>query len=173
MEFIIISIIIIVIIVLVAISNNKSKECAFSEFQSKIKELGYEIENVQNSSYNYIIKNEQITFLVKLINIPQYAEIQINNKTTWEIKYGAGNTLGKAQPYSKYLKDITTFVNLQPSNNEIKVVIASPHPKKMVKWINECEIVFIDPYTDVYGLRLISYKDLRLFKNPYNIKEDE
>ena len=35
--------------------------------------------------------------------------------------------------------------------------------EKMVKYINECEIVFVTPKTDVYGVKLISLNDLTLF----------
>lgn len=171
--YIIIAIIVIIIIIIVSLFNNKNKETAYTTFKNNIKELGYEITEVNNEPYHLIIKNDQVTFLAKLIEIPQYAEIQVNNNITWEIKYGAGNTPGKPQPYSKYLKDISSFVKLQPENNEIKLVIASPAPKKITKWINECEIIFVTPYTDVYSTRIISYKDYRIFKNPFNIKNED
>ena len=38
------------------------------------------------------------------------------------------------------LKDISEFMNLETKENEIKLVIAAPSPKKIVKYINECEI---------------------------------
>lgn len=133
--------------------------------------LGYKIEDVKGL-YDLKIYNDNVTILAKIINIPYNAEVQINNKYTYEIKYGAGDTPGKVQPYSKYLTNIKEFINLETDKNEIKVFIASPSPKKIVKWINECEIVFVNCYTDVYGVRVIAQKDLTLFKNPYNEKTE-
>ena len=166
-----VDIIIIIVIALIALGvviailtnneNNKSKE--IQNYLNKIQELGYNISNEENKPYDYLISNENTTFIVKLIKIPEYFEIQINNKVTWEVKYGAGNTVGKAQPYKKYLKEIEPFMNLVVDNSFTKLVIATPKPKKLVKYINECEIVFVTPKTDVYGVKLISLNDLTLF----------
>ena len=171
MEDIIIIIIIVLIVlgilIFVFAKSEKNKSTIEETFYNKIKELGYEVTDVEYKCYNQIIKNEQVTFIVKTIKIPEYAEIQINNKVTWEIKYGAGNTPGKAQPYKKMLKDISEFMNLKVQENEIKLVIATPQPKKIVKYINECEIVFVTPYTDVYGTRLIGLGNTQIFESPY------
>lgn len=171
MEDIIIIIVIVLIVlgvlVFVFAKTEHDKSTIEESFANKIKELGYEISNIENKCYDQIIKNDKITFIVKNIKIPEYAEIQINNKVTWEIKYGAGNTPGKAQPYKKMLKDISEFMNLETNTNEIKLVIASPNPKKIVKYINECEIVFVTPYTDVYGTRLIGQGNTKIFESPY------
>ena len=69
--------------------------------------------------------------------------IKINNKTTWEIKYGGGNNPGKSDPYSKYLnQNIDCFMKLETKEDEQKVVVLIPKSKKIVMYINECEIVF-------------------------------
>ena len=166
-----VDIIIIVVIALIALGvvialltnseNTKARE--IENYLNKIKELGYNISKEENKEYDYVISNNSSSFIVKLIKIPEYSEIQINNKVTWEVKYGAGNKIGKAQPYKKYLKEIEPFMNLVVDNSFTKLVIATPKPKKMVKYINECEIVFVTPKTDVYGVKLISLNDLTLF----------
>ena len=166
-----VDIIIIVVIALIALGvvialltnseNTKAQE--IENYLNKIKELGYNISKEENKEYDYVISNNSSSFIVKLIKIPEYSEIQINNKVTWEVKYGAGNKVGNAQPYKKYLKEIEPFMNLVVDNSFTKVVIATPKPKKMVKYINECEIVFVTPKTDVYGVKLISLNDLTLF----------
>ncbi|MBE6130752.1 MAG: hypothetical protein E7183_03450 [Erysipelotrichaceae bacterium] len=168
--FIVLAVITAVVLILVFTKNANIKSSIEESFYNKIKTLGYEITNIENKCYDQIIKNSEITFIVKIIKIPEYAEIQINNKVTWEIKYGAGNTPGKAQPYKKYLKDIENFMNYTPQDNEIKLVIATPNPKKIVKYINECEIVFVTPYTDVYGTRLIGLGNTKIFEVPYESK---
>lgn len=163
----IIAVIAAVIIIIFTTKNEYSKANENEDFYNKIKSLGYEIEEIEFKCYNQLIKKDDITFIVKTIKIPDYAEIQINNKVTWEIKYGAGNAPGKAQPYKKMLKDISDFMNLETKENEIKVVVATPAPKKIVKYINECEIVFVTPYTDVYGTRVIGLGNTKIFESPY------
>lgn len=165
--FIVLAVIAVIVLILVFTKNANIKSSIEESFYNKIKDLGYEVTNIENKCYDQIIKNSEITFIVKTIKIPEHAEIQINNKVTWEIKYGAGNTPGKAQPYKKYLKDIAEFMNLEIKENEIKLVIATPNPKKIVKYINECEIVFVTPYTDVYGTRLIGLGNTKIFEAPY------
>lgn len=61
-------------------------------------------------------------------------------------------------------------MNYIPQENEIKLVIATPSPKKIVKYINECEIVFVTPYTDIYGTRLIGLGNTKIFEAPYETK---
>ena len=174
-DFIIIIILVLIVIgfaVFISIKSGNIKSSLETNFYNKIKELGYDVTNIEFKCYNQIIKNNNVTFLVKTIKIPEHAEIQINNKVTWEIKYGAGNTPGKAQPYKKMLKDISEFMNLETKENEIKLVIATPHPKKIVKYINECEIVFVTPYTDVYGTRLIGLGNTKIFESPFEQTEN-
>lgn len=169
---IIVAIAVIGVLILSFAKSEQNKSTIEESFYNKIKELGYEVIEKDNGIYNQLIKKDQLTFIVKIIKIPEYAEIQINNKVTWEIKYGAGNTPGKAQPHKKYLKDISEFMNLETKENEIKLVIATPSPKKIVKYINECEIVFVTPYTDVYGTRIIGIGNTRIFESPYEQTEN-
>ena len=56
-------------------------------------------------------------------------------------------------------------MNLKTQENEIRVVILSPDAKKITKYINECEIVFVNHKTNVYGVRVINESDFSLFIN--------
>lgn len=120
--------------------------------------------NSNKSIYDLEVTTNSKTFLVKFVIIPQYSEIQINNKTTWEVKYGAGHTVGKVQPHQKYLSEIIAFMNEKVEKNYQKVVIFSPKPKKIVKYLNENEIDFVTNHTDVYGAYLISIGQYDVFK---------
>ena len=46
-----------------------------------------------------------------------------------------------------------------------KIVIFSPTPKKIVKYLNENEIDFVTSNTDVYGARITSIGKYDVFKN--------
>lgn len=92
------------------------------------------------------------TYYIKFVYIPDYSQIQINNKSTWEIKYGAGPNPGKQQPHKRYLNEIVMFMNENYLGT--KIVAFTKKPKEIVKYINESEIIIVKPSTDVYGAYL-------------------
>ncbi len=128
------------------------------------KSIPFEISEENNSAYDALIKIKDSSFLIKTLAVPQNAEIVINNRTTWELRYGAGNNPGKAQPYKQYIPAIIPFMNYESDIDHRKVLIVSPKPKKVVKWINECEMIFVDPKTNVYGINIINDKEFDYFE---------
>lgn len=124
----------------------------------------FKILSIQSNNSDFIVeRNDNKKFYIKLIVMPNYSEIQINSKATWEVKYGAGNTVGKAQPKKRYLNEVRDFMNTTINDSDQKIVIFTPDPKKIVKYINECEIVFVKSSTDVYGAKIYSLNKKDLF----------
>ncbi|HHU24581.1 MAG: hypothetical protein PHG08_05600 [Bacilli bacterium] len=113
--------------------------------------------------YDFAFERDGVTYHVKVIVIPKYAEIIINAKTTWELRYGAGNTPGKVQPIKKYLPGIGKFMNYQTDEQTKKIVVLTPDAKKKVKYINENEMVFVGPETNVYGIQLLNESEFKEF----------
>ena len=126
----------------------------FSSFMPKIKNDIFDAKLNINSTHYYI----------KFLNIPAYSEIQINNKTTWELKYGAKEQPGKAQPHKRYLSELSSFLGTDFGKNINKIIIVFPKPKKIVKYINESEIIFVNSKTDLYGTRILTKDNFGLFK---------
>lgn len=149
------------------IKQKNSFESSLKEFLNKAYPNEYTFEKSNNPLYQYDLKINDDKFILKTVSIPSYAEVQINNKVTWEIKYGAGKTVGKAQPNRKYLSGIAGFMNYQ-NQDVTKVVVLIPESKQTVMYINECEIEFVTPQTNVYGTRIINYHDFTLFSNIKN-----
>jgi len=164
---IIIALILLLIIIFSIVSPIKKKHTYIDNLKKALTEnnIDFILSNSQNNFYDYVLKINNIDYLLKLINIPSYSVVQINNKTTWEIKYGAGPNVGKAEPYKKYLNNLSSFMNLATTDNEKKVIILVPNAKKIVMYINECEIVFVDAQKSVYGARVINETDYSLFTN--------
>ncbi|MCM1514789.1 MAG: hypothetical protein NC090_07355, partial [Anaeroplasma bactoclasticum] len=127
--------------------------------------LTYSLQEGKQQFYDFCLEIHHSTYYIKFLILPSFSEIQINNKTTWEVKYGAGKTPGKVQPKKRFLTEIVDFMKADVASTAQKVVIISPKPKKIVKYINESEIVFVKPTTDVYGARLIDEGQFRLFKS--------
>lgn len=120
--------------------------------------------SINRSAYDLAITNQQITFLVKIVIIPSFSEIQINNVSTWEVKYGAGEKAGKVQPHKRYLTEIIPLMKYEAKTTEQKVFIFSPSPKKIVKYVNENEIDFVTSTSNVYGARIIGEGKYQIFK---------
>ena len=135
-----------------------------SELTKKLnsENIAHQIDNSNNPIFDYKLTILDKVYLIKLLGIPSYAEVQINNVTTWEVKYGAGKNPGKTQPFKKYVHGIEDFMNYKQNENEIRVVVLSPNAKKITKYINECEIVFVTSKTNVYGVRVINEDDFSL-----------
>ena len=76
------------------------------------------------------LRKDGFVYFVKVIVIPKYAEIIINSKTTWELRYGAGNTPGKIQPIKKYLPGIAPFMNYPVDEQTKKIAVLTPDAKK-------------------------------------------
>lgn len=125
--------------------------------------INHEFKVLNHDIYDIDLSINNKKYVIKIVIVPEYSEIQINSKETWEVKYGAGNTPGKIQPHKRYLNEISTFQKTNFPNGEIKLILFSPKPKKIVKYINECEIVFVNSSTDVYGSKVITEDNFGIF----------
>jgi hypothetical protein len=123
---------------------------------AKTKPVALAKADSRNQPYDFAFEKDGFVYFVKVIVIPKYAEIVINSKTTWELRYGAGNTPGKIQPIKKYLPGIAPFMNYPVDEQTKKIAVLTPDAKKKVKYINENEIVFVEPHTNVYGIQLLN-----------------
>ena len=54
-------------------------------------------------------------------------------------------------------------MNMKTNTDELRVVVLSPDAKKITKYINECEIVFVNSKTNVYNVRVVNESDFSLF----------
>lgn len=124
----------------------------------------YDLTILKKDTYDIDLKINDKHYVIKILIVPEYSEIQINSRVTWEVKYGAGNTPGKAQPHRRYLTEISEFQKKDFDENIIKLVLINPKPKKIVKYINECEIIFVKSSTDVYGSKIITKDNFDIFK---------
>ena len=160
--YIFLGIIIAVVIVILVIKGFKSTKTDKEQFISDLKYLNYEISDTNILDANITAVRDEKKFLIKFIKSEKYAEVSINNKTTFEIKYGGSNDPGKPHPYHKFVPGLNKFMN-EPTDY-IKVIVIVPKPKKIVRWVNENEIEFVTSSSNVYGAKVIAFDDLSLFK---------
>lgn len=155
----IIAAIVIGIILFIMFSNN-SKD-SISQLEKLANDHAYELIKCKAEYHHYVLKTSNNTYYLCLLNVPDYSEIIINNKNTWELRYGAGNTPGKAQPNKRYLKEIKNFLSKQYDGT--KVVLINPKPKKVARWLNESEMKIITKDEIAYDTYAISTNDLESF----------
>ncbi len=168
MEYVVIGIVVIVIGVVIAnaILTKKATKNLLHSVDEYLKSYNeeYTLTYLENDTHEIDLKINNHHFAIKVVLVPAYSEIQINNQSTWEVKYGAGNTPGKVQPHKRYLTEVSSFMRRDFDEDIEKIVIFSPKPKKIVKYINECEIVFVNAKTDVYGARIFTKENYITFR---------
>ena len=116
---------------------------------------------IKNKAFNFeMFYNERI-YLVKLIYHPSKAEINVNNKLYWQINKGVVSSRKTGEKMEK-VYDLILF-DLEKNNfplNTIKLYVIYPNSVTLLKVLNECEMEFISPKTNIYGCRMLRYTDL-------------
>lgn len=154
-----------VIIILYVIFTSNKKQSALNEFKNNIKtNTSLRIESSIDKNYDFYIDKEDIKYYVLVVDIPSYADISVNNPVTYEAKYGGGSRPGAHQPNSKYLHYVKNFINAKYEGNIKKVICFYPKPKSITKWINENEMIEVNPKTDCYGINLMSFDEKDYWK---------
>ena len=123
MIFLVIVIAILVIFLLVIIINTNNVKGGIDGFKKHIESnhIPCKLEKVQKKPYQFALTLGSNTYAVLFISIPDHSEIILNSKTTWELRYGAGNTPGKIHPYKRYLTQVPKFLNSDESLQNIVI----------------------------------------------------
>ena len=100
-------------------------------------------------------------YLIKMIYHPKSYEININSKKYWQVNRG----IVSSRKSGEQMKKVYDLINFDLKENEypkntIKLYVIYPFSKRLLKVINECEMIFIKPNTDIYGCRIINYNSL-------------
>ena len=98
------------------------------------------------------------SFTVQIsLNNPNNQEICVNNAIKWQLRNGL---------HEKGLRfvegvELLMRMDIKTDGKEVrKLFIIYPNSRALLKVINECEMVFITPKTDIYGASIITYKQL-------------
>ncbi|MBN2604589.1 MAG: hypothetical protein JXR62_02040 [Bacilli bacterium] len=105
------------------------------EIINLLKSNSFSVKKKLLSSYDFEVSNSQNTYALKIINLTSNHQVTINSQTIWQIKRGKISGL-KFQEIDSKLINIKDFVN-----NENKIVFFTERPYKILKHINESDIV--------------------------------
>ena len=74
----------------------------------------------------------------------------------------------------KITQDDAKDVKLSSNYKPYKIFLIYPNARSLLRYINECEMEFVYPQTDVYGARIITYKALNEHHELlFNLEEKE
>ena len=141
------------------INEKRKKDCfnLLEKICNNSKNDNYVLETVNNKEYDYYIETEKDKFYIKLINNPSNQEICVNNAIKWQLRRSM---------YEKEMRFVDGVENLMrldlknEGKTNHKIYIIYPNARALLKVINECEMVFINPTTDIYGARILTYRQL-------------
>lgn len=155
----------VIMILIPKLKYNKAKKVLLS--YKNVKE-------VKNKKYNFVIENEEMKYLIKVIDIPSNSLITINSKETWKLSWGGSkNDLGRAYPNDKYLDELKPFL-LMPLKDELhtmKIVLLVPGTEKIVRYLNESELEVVTFKDKPYGYKIMELSKIESQMNDLGIKK--
>lgn len=143
-----IAVVLLITIMLVVQKINQTK--ARKEIITLLMQEG-NITEANEKSHDFIYDNNGVTAYVKLINIGHVKEFSVNSKRHWQVKKSG----------SSYLLPTGGFEDLEDN----KIIIVYPKPLKMVKYINENEIVFVKAEDLSFDFYLFTKDDIKQINN--------
>lgn len=115
-----------------------------------------------SKTHDFYFETPNKRYFIKIIYNPGNHEICVNNALKWQIRKSI------TEDRMHFVDGIEPLMRLEiePSHKENKkLYIIYPNTKSLLKYINECEMIFIHPNTDVYGTNIITFSD---FEEKFN-----
>ncbi len=119
-----------------------------------LPEIVYKLEDGKGKKYDLALIINDKRYLFKVLVAPSGKELVITNKNTW-IVYENHKLSIKNQILS-----IKNFMDIPLDTNMEKIVIIYPHIYRLLKYINENEMVLVSSNTKVYDALVINYHGL-------------
>ena len=156
-----IPVVLLIIAYIIYIKIKKSK--AYMRLYSTLVGIA-EIENVKQvrcKAFDYEVKYNEKTYLVKMIYHPGLYEINVNAKDYWQVNRGAVSSRKSGEK----MDGVYDLINYKLEENgyskdTIKLYVIYPYSQTLLKVLNECEYEFIKPHTDIYGCQMTNDRDL-------------
>ncbi len=117
----------------------------------------YKIERITSKEpYDYIFKTPNHNYYIQVVpNFGTY-EICINNSVKWQIRKSFNDNS------MNFVPNVEKLMRLDIDDPKAKkLYIIYPNATSLLKYINECEMIFVRPETDVYGANVVPYAGLK------------
>jgi hypothetical protein len=136
--------------VLKKIQNKRITE-AIAFVMSELNQ-SFTLKPIKKGSYDYELMIDHRVFYIKVISLHQKSLV-ITNKTTW-----IANVPGEPIIIEHRVKQVKEFIESTEKNT--RIALAYPNVLRILKYINENEVVLIKPNEDVDGTRFIYFNSL-------------
>ncbi len=126
---------------------------------SEYKKIEYDNKKAERLPYDYILKTKDFCYYIKVVDNNGGHEICVNNSVKWQIRKSFNDESMNFVPEI----DELMRMELERVDDRIpkKLYIIYPNARSLLRYINECEMEFVHPTTDVYGTNIITYNDLK------------
>ena len=108
--------------------------------------------------YDYIFTTKDAKIYIMLVSNFTEGEICINAPTKWQVRRNYEDTS------LHFVPRVDRLMRFEPPYEEGKktkrLYIIYPATRSLLRYINECEMEFVRPTTDVNGTNVISYSEL-------------
>ncbi|MCR5350306.1 MAG: hypothetical protein K6E20_04865 [Acholeplasmatales bacterium] len=132
------------------------------EYLNKRKnECNGDLIHIEKNAYEYEYKltTEKRIYFIKII--PNFAnqEITINNSVKWQLRKTINDTT------LKFVENVEPLMRMDVQSKiddkeTVKLYIIYPNARTLLRYVNECEMEFVSPKTDVYGTRVVTFANL-------------
>lgn len=110
----------------------------------------YKVEKASNNSYDFNIVVKGIVYAVKFISVKANTQMTINSPYIWELQTGKLSGI-------RFIKRSSQRIDLRPYNKqENKIVFLMGNPFRMLKYLNEADIVDITGAKEVHSYKLFN-----------------
>ncbi|ERJ13554.1 hypothetical protein [Haloplasma contractile] len=123
------------------------------------EESNFSLETLNSKFADLKLTINDKDYFIKVIKVSERKSIVITNKTTWIETERTGSLTIKNRITSivPLLQNKIDFDSITQFN---KIAIIYPDANKILKYINENEMVFVTEKTDVYGVRIVRFNKL-------------
>lgn len=153
--------------ILKTIINKQKLSIKLDEMIQYLLEKQFEVFDISNENYNYIVKKNNTELYVKTVCVTNSCSLTFNSKDTVCYRFGRRKQ-GKEYPQSTYLNDLKPFLNMKINKDGIKckkILVIYPKADIILKYQNESEIIEVKPLDVIYDYQVMNIED---FKNNIN-----
>ena len=119
-------------------------------------ERNFKFKSQYKNLYDYLLKTKNFDYYIKIVQNHNLNEITVNSSVKWYVRKNAKKGF--------YLADIEPFIRMNFNSEDKKIVrkiiLVYPESNSLLRYINDCELEFITPYTEIYGCYVMTYKQL-------------
>ena len=163
---IIVLVVIILVIITFSIVMKKIEERQFNKMFSEVEKAlnslkkndeEFKLIRCYTQTHDYYFETPNYNYYIKVVPNFLNAEICVNNAVKWQLRKSINDDAMRFVEGIEPLMRMEFEPSAKPNK---KLYIVYPNARSLLKYINECEMVFVKNNTDVYGTNIITYINL-------------